>query len=127
MQEFNVFDDQNQNLVPKRLSRFRAAAVYDLTVCVSVCVPGRGSGCVIHVYEHCWGIHQLPVGPGSASGLPGDAALHRGSAATRDGEPETGESTATATPLARGRTCSRCPLVMTVLTEFLPFTVCSIQ
>lgn len=58
----------------------------------SVCVPGGGSGCSVHVHEHRRRLHQLPVRPRSAPGLPGDAALHRSSAATRDGEPETGES-----------------------------------
>ena len=61
-------------------------------VCVCVCVSGSSSGCVVHVYEHRGDLHQLPVGPGSAPGLSGDAALHRGSAAARDGKPETGES-----------------------------------
>lgn len=53
--------------------------------------PGRSSGRALHVHEHRRHLHQLPVGPGSAPGLPGDAALHRGPAAAGDGEPETGE------------------------------------
>lgn len=60
----------------------------------SVCVPGGGSGSSVHVHEHRRHLHQLPVGPRSAPGLPGDTALHRSSAATGDGEPETGESAA---------------------------------
>lgn len=75
---------QTQKIVPQRSHR--------PSVRLSICVPGSGSGCVVHVHEHRRHLHQLPVGPGSASGLPGDAALHRGSAATGDGEPETGES-----------------------------------
>lgn len=56
-----------------------------------LCVLDSSSVCVVHVHEHCWDIHQLPVWPRSAAGLPRDAALHRSSAATRDREPETGE------------------------------------
>lgn len=44
------------------------------------------------MHEHCGHLHQLPVGPGPAAGLLGDAALHRGPAAAGDGEPETGEA-----------------------------------
>lgn len=68
---------------PKRFLR-------DLTLCVSV-FPGRSSGRALHVHEHRRHLHQLPVGPGSAPGLPRDTALHRGPAAAGDGEPETGE------------------------------------
>lgn len=26
-----------------------------------LCVLDSSSGCVVHVHEHCWDIHQLPV------------------------------------------------------------------
>lgn len=60
------------------------------TVSVRPCAGG-GSGGPLPVHEHRRHLHQLPVGPRPAPGLPGDAALHRGAAAARDREPETGE------------------------------------
>lgn len=42
------------------------------------------------MYEHSWDLHQLPVGPRPAPGLPGDAEVRGGPAAPGDGKPETG-------------------------------------
>ena len=58
--------------------------------CACDSVPGCGPGCVIHVHEHSWDLHQLPVRPGPAPGLPGDAEVCGGQAAAGDGKPKTG-------------------------------------
>lgn len=53
-------------------------------------VLGCGPGSVIHVYEHSWNIHQLPVGPGSTPSLPGDTEVCGGQAASGNRKPKTG-------------------------------------
>lgn len=57
---------------------------------VCKCVLGDGPGSAVHVYEHGWNLHQLPVRPGPAPSLPGDTEVCGGQAAPGDGKPKTG-------------------------------------
>lgn len=54
------------------------------------CLTGPGPGGAIHVHEHSWDLHQLPVGPRPAPGLPGDTEVCGGEATPGDREPKTG-------------------------------------
>lgn len=54
------------------------------------CPTGPGPGGAIHVHEHSWDLHQLPVGPRPAPGLPGDTEVCGGQATPGDREPKTG-------------------------------------
>lgn len=67
-----------------------AVALITWQAYVCKCVLGCGPGSVIHVYEHSWNLHQLPVRPGPAPSLPGDAEVCGGQATPGDGKPKTG-------------------------------------
>ena len=71
-------------------SDLRSSSFLHSLLCVCISVLGCGPGSVIHVYEHGWNLYQLPVRPGPAPSLPGDAEVCGSQAAPRDGKPKTG-------------------------------------